>query len=264
MDQLSAVRARAAFAPLAPHYDTLTGGYVHDAVLDGLERLALAAGLSGRKVLDVACGTGQSFLPLLRRGYDVSGCDLSPEMLAVARRNAPPGVVLFQADVRRLPRVAAYDLVTCLDDALNYLLADADLDAALVSLAGALRPGGVLVFDLNTLASHRDAYGSAFTAEDADVFLCWHGLGLDADRPGEPGTAAVEIFQRVADDGWRREQTVHHQRHWGHDQVLAALERAGFAAVHAYGQHDGANFEREPDELAHNKIVYVARGRRTP
>lgn len=258
MDPLSTTAARAAYAPLAPHYDTFTGGHAHDAVLAGIERLARDSGLVGRRVLDVACGTGKSFRPLLSRGYEVTGCDLSPEMLAVASRNTPPEVALVRADMRRLPALGAFDLVTCLDDALNYLLTEEDLEAALASMAGALRPGGILVFDLNTLASHRESFTTAFTVEEADVFLCFHGLGLE-DAPGEPGTAAIEIFQREADGRWRRDQSVHHQRHWPLEQALGALERVGLTDVATYGQHDGANFEPIPDELEHNKIVYVAR-----
>jgi len=259
MDPLSGTRAAAAYAPLAPHYDALTRLYRHDVWLERLEALAVRAGLSGRRLLDVACGTGKSFLPLLRKGYEVSACDISPEMLAVARRNAPEDVRLFQADMRRLPEGESYDLVTCLDDALNYLLADADLHAALASMARVLRPGGVLVFDLNTLASHRDQYGSAFVVEEEDVFLCWHGLGREEERPGEPGTAALEIFQRGQGGTWTREQSVHHQRHWGRDTVLDALEQAGLGSVELYGQHLGARLEPGADELAHNKIVYLAR-----
>jgi len=259
MDATTARRARDAYAPLAPHYDTLTRRYRHEAWLERLEALALGAGLRGPRVLDVACGTGKSFLPLVRRGYDVTGCDVCPEMLAVARRNAPPEVELFPADMRRLPPGGDYDLVTCLDDALNYLLAEGDLDAALASMAGTLRPGGVLVFDVNSLAGHRDAYASAFVVEDEDVFLCWHGLGRDAERPGEPGTAAVEIFQRTEDGGWAREQSVHHQRHWGQEAVLGGLRRAGLATVGVHGQHQGLALDPVADELVHDKLIYVAR-----
>ena len=258
MDGMTARRALDAYAPLAPHYDTLTRRHRHELWLERLEALATAAGLSGRRVLDVACGTGKSFLPLLRRGYEVTGCDLSPEMLEVARRRAPAEVELFAADMRRLPP-GDYDLVTCLDDALNYLLADADLEAAVAAMAGSLRPGGVLVFDLNSLAAHRDAYGTAFVVEDEDVFLCWHGLGRDEDRPGEPGTAAVEIFQRAGDGSWTREQSVHHQRHWHREEALRALSRAGLVCAGVYGQHRGVRLEPVADELVHDKLIYLAR-----
>ena len=104
----------------APAYDILTADYRHDRWLAVLEALAREHGLSGHALLDVACGTGKSFLPLLARGYRVVGCDISPAMLALAAEKAPE-VQLVQADMRTLGRLGAFDLVTCLDDALNYL-----------------------------------------------------------------------------------------------------------------------------------------------
>src|SRR5688572_7361509 len=78
-----------AYERLAPAYDVLTADYRHDRWLAALEALAREHGLRGRRLLDVACGTGKSFLPLLDRGYDVAGCDLSPAMLARAAEKAP-------------------------------------------------------------------------------------------------------------------------------------------------------------------------------
>ena len=75
----------APYEALADVYDLLTDGYAHERWLGALERLARAHGLRGRRVLDVACGTGSSFLALLDAGYEVTACDLSP---AMARRAA--------------------------------------------------------------------------------------------------------------------------------------------------------------------------------
>src|SRR5580765_5868887 len=144
--------AAEAYAVLAPHYDVLTDAYEHEAWLLRLEALARSHGLAGRRVLDVACGTGKSVVPLLDRGYRIAACDISEEMLEVARRRVGARVDLFQADVRRLPDVGPFDLVTWLDDAVNYLLGDSDLDEAICSIARALAPRGLLIFDANTLA----------------------------------------------------------------------------------------------------------------
>ena len=143
--------AREAYEDLAPAYDLLTAEYPHDRWLAALLELAHAHGLHGHDVLDVACGTGKSFLPLLARGYRVVGCDISPAMLARAAAKAPEARLL-QADMRTLARLGAFDLVTCLDDALNYLLGPGDLVAALAGFRRNLEPHGVAIWDLNTLA----------------------------------------------------------------------------------------------------------------
>ncbi len=68
-----------AYAALAPHYDRFTAGYPYENWLAQIESRALACGLVGRRALDIGCGTGKSFAPLLARGYSVSACDLSAE-----------------------------------------------------------------------------------------------------------------------------------------------------------------------------------------
>ena len=96
--------------------------------------LAARHGWRGQTLLDLACGTGKSFLPFLRRGFDVTGCDSSSAMLAEAARKAPEAT-LVHADLRELTMLGRFDLVTCFDDSLNYLLDEDDLAAALRSVA---------------------------------------------------------------------------------------------------------------------------------
>ena len=145
--------ALAAYEELAPFYDELTAGYDYERWLSELERLALDHGLSGRRVLDVACGTGKSFLPLLARGYEVTACDLSPAMVALAGAKAPDAAAVLVADMRELPPLGEFDLVICLDDSLNYLIARQEMELAIGGMAANLAPAGLLAFDLNILGT---------------------------------------------------------------------------------------------------------------
>jgi SAM-dependent methyltransferase len=249
--------AREAYDDLAPDYDLLTAEYPYERWLAELEALARAHGLDGRDVLDVACGTGKSFLPLLQRGWRVVGCDISPAMLAVAAAKAP-AARLVHADMRALPALGEFDLVTCLDDALNYLLHERELAAALAGIRRNLQPRGIAIWDLNALAQYRASFARDRTTDRDGVFLAWRGETAPSLEPGGPAQATVEVFAPAGGGLWERRSSVHRQQHWPEPVVRAVANRAGLEILAVHGQHEGAVLEPEFDELVHNKAVYVA------
>jgi SAM-dependent methyltransferase len=249
--------AREAYEDLAPAYDLLTADYPHERWLAALLDLARSHGLRGRDVLDVACGTGKSFLPLVSRGYRVVGCDISPAMLALAAGKAP-GVRLLQADMRTLGRLGAFDLVTCLDDALNYLLGPSDLEAAFAGIRRNLAPRGIAIWDVNTLAMYRSAFANDRTTDRGGVFLAWRGETASALEPGGPAQATVEVFAPAGDGRWERRSSVHRQRHWPPARIRGLAARAGLRVLAVHGQHPGAVIEHKLDELVHSKAVFLA------
>jgi SAM-dependent methyltransferase len=254
----SAAAALSAYEALAPAYDELTAAYGHDRWLGALERLAVEHGLSGRCVLDVACGTGKSFVPLLERGYDVSACDLAPSMVAVARTRLPDPARAFVADMRALPASGEFDLVTCLDDAVNYLLEPHELEAALRSMGAALRPGGLLLFDTNTLLTYRTTFAGDAVSERGERLFCWRGQGDAEAEAGALHEAAVEVFTRVGDGTWRRVTSRHRQRHHPRGLIERSLARAGLVLRAVRGQSPGARLSRAAAEGRHTKLVFVA------
>jgi SAM-dependent methyltransferase len=249
--------AREAYDDLAPDYDLLTADYPYERWLAALEALARSHGLTGHDLLDVACGTGKSFLPLLAQGWRVAGCDISPAMLAVAAAKAPEAR-LVQADMRALPPLGEFDLVTCLDDALNYLLEEAELEAALAGIRSNLRPRGIAIWDLNTLAQYRASFARDRTTDRDGVFLAWRGETATSLEPGGPAQATVDVFAPAGAGLWQRRSSVHRQRHWPEPVVRAVAARAGLRIIAVHGQHEGAVLEPELDELVHSKAVYLA------
>jgi SAM-dependent methyltransferase len=259
--------AAEAYEALAPFYDELTREHDYDGWTGHLEKAALRFGVRGRTLLDAACGTGKSFLPFLARGYDVTACDISAEMVALAATKAP-AADLFVADVRALDPVGSFDLVTCLDDSVNYLTEDGDLDAALGSLAGNLAPDGVLVFDVNTLSTYRTTFARDVSLDGPDVFLVWRG-GCSGDEP--PGCLAELIIEAFGDTGYglyERVTSRHLQRHYPRPEVERALARAGLTAAGVFGQLPDGSLDDLADEDLHHKLVYfaqlVAKGGDTP
>ena len=249
--------AAEAYEDLAPYYDELTRHHDYEAWTTHLEDAAVRFGVRGRRLLDAACGTGKSFLPFLRRGYEVTACDISAEMVDRARAKAPRADI-FVADLRELEPVGSFDLVTCLDDSLNYLVADGDLDAALAALGANLAPEGVLVFDLNTLATYRTTFARDMALDGPDVFLVWRG-GCDGyEEPGCLAELVVEAFGADPSGLYERVTTRHTQRHHPRPEVERALARAGLAPVGVFGQLPDGSLDVLADEHVHHKLVYLA------
>jgi SAM-dependent methyltransferase len=249
-----------AYDGLAPHYDEFTAGYAYDRWLDALEALATEHGLSGRRLLDVACGTGKSFLPMVERGYQVTACDLSPGMVTRAREKAPPGEAeVLVADMRALPVLGEFDLVTCLDDAINYVTTPGEVRATLEGFARNLRPGGLAVFDANTLATYRTSFARDAALDRDGAFFCWRGEAAADAGPGATASAWIEVFVDEGDGCWRRSRTRHVQRHHPRGEVERAVAAAELELLAVRGQATGARIEPEPDEERHSKVVYVVR-----
>ena len=107
----------------------------------------------GRRMIDLACGTGTLALMQVELGYEVLGIDASPAMLEQARQKAAAarvGLELMQADMRTFVVREPVDLVTCFYDTLNYLLTEAELLACFRAIRAALVPGGMCYFDMAT------------------------------------------------------------------------------------------------------------------
>ena len=242
---------------LAPFYDELTREHDYDGWTWHLEQTALTYGVRGRRLLDAACGTGKSFMPFLERGYTVTGCDISPEMLAVARAKAP-WAELFTADVRELPHVGEFDLITCLDDAVNYLTGDDDLEPAFGSFARNLAEDGVLVFDLNTVSAYRTMWARDETLECPELFLAWRGQVGEDFEPGALAELTIEAFSETSAGVYERVSSHHVERHHPRAAVERALESAGLAAVGVFGQLPDGSLDVLADEDLHHKLVYFA------
>lgn len=257
MDQLSRVSdaTERSYEATAPFYDQLTAHHDYERWLPRLVLVARRYGLTGRRLLDVACGTGKSFLPLLRAGWSVTGCDLSAGMLRRARSKARGQASLHVADMRQLPRLGDFDLVWSIDDAINYLLTPSELEGAFAGLARNLASGGRVLFDTNTLLTYQTFYSQTEVRDRGNCRLIWRGHG-----GARPGSQIAATFEAVPVYGASRPRlkATHRQRHFRPDEVIAALDQAGLECLAVLGQGlDG--YPREPlDERLHTKAIYVA------
>lgn len=249
--------AEESYEALAAVYDDFTAHHDYELWLGNLLPKLRRHGLSGRRLLDVGCGTGKSFLPMLERGWEVTACDISPSMLELARAKAGAAVRLSVADMRELPAFGEFDLVWCLDDAVNYLLDGEELEAALSGMRANMAPSGLLMFDVNCLQAYRTFFAEEQIVERGGRRLIWRGQGSGDAEPGALAEARFEI--EPAGGGGEVETHFHRQRHFPEAEVLGALERAGLECLDVYGHGFDAVPKQPVEELVHSKAVYMAR-----
>jgi ubiquinone/menaquinone biosynthesis C-methylase UbiE len=129
------------YLQLYPHRDD-------DDAREALKLVESVVQLSGRRVLDLACGPGRHAVQLLERGARVTGLDLSAPLLQRARERLHHSVQLVRGDMRRLPFAdQSFDVVVNLFTSFGYFQEEAQDLAVLGEAARTLVPGGTLVLD---------------------------------------------------------------------------------------------------------------------
>lgn len=182
-------------------------------------------------ILEVACGTGRLMAILESEGYVVTGVDLSPEMLALAMPRVKGKLV--QLDMRAMGFSDEFDAVLCLGSSFTYMSTDADVIKALRGFHGALRPGGILVFD-NFDAErfdpekYRDWRENIYRVDG--VMITRRSKNRDWDPESYRWVAEWEyiiekdgLTKRVTDSGFLRAFT--------YDQLQSLLAETGFDVV---------------------------------
>jgi SAM-dependent methyltransferase len=252
--------AEIAYEAIAPVYDDFTAHHDYELWLGGLLPELERHGLRGDRLLDVACGTGKSFIPMLQRGWKVTACDISAEMVELARGKVGDDVDLSVADMRELPAFGQFDLVWCLDDAINYLLDGEELERALSGMRRNLGPEGLLMFDVNALQVYRTFFAEEVVVEKDGRRLVWKGRSTPDATAGGTYESSFEVLGTEDEGGPLIAPELHRQHHFPEAEILAALASCGYECLEVFGHGEDAVLEQPFDDLAHHKAVYIARG----
>lgn len=263
MEQMTTERqhprwAEIAYEAIAPVYDDFTHHHDYDLWIGNIWPKIEAHGIRGKRLLDVACGTGKSFIPMLAKGWEVTACDISPAMVEIARGKVGDDAALTVADMRELPRFGEFDLVWCLDDAVNYLLGTEELEQALRGMRANMAPRALLVFDVNTISSYRTFFAEEVVVEREGRRLIWRGRASPDQEEGTISEASFEVEPLPGSGAAPIAPELHRERHFPEAEVRAALAAAGLECLDVWGHADDAIPEQPLDEIRHSKAVYIA------
>jgi len=209
-----------------------------------LEELSLPPGAA---LLDVGCGTGRHSIELARRGYSVTGLDLSSEMLAraaQAAKSAGVRVKLIQADATRFSLPAKYDAAVCLCEGAFGLLGQSDDPIAqplsiLCNISRSLKPEArAMLTVLNAAAMLRKYTNRDVTEGRFDPF----SMVESSEHPPREGLSPVALRERA----------------FVPTELVLLFRLAGMAVLNMWGGTAG-NWGRRTLDLDEIEIMIVAR-----
>lgn len=218
---------------LAFIHDAGFGGFA-SAAAPGILAILRQHGIRTGRVVDLGCGSGIWARALLEAGYDVHGVDSSAAMIALARRRAPGGT--FRTGSLWSAPVPACDAVTAIGESLNYRAREGNgraiRDRLFRRIRGALRPGGLFVFDLVEKGGMTGSTPRAGGRMGRD----WAVLVRSTEK-GDRLRRDITSF-RKSGQNYRRRDEIHELQLYDRVALAAQLRRAGFTvrAPRGYGE----------------------------
>ncbi len=223
------------YTAFASVYDRLMSDVDYPAWAAFYRDLLCHLGIAQGTVCECACGTGSLTLPLAKT-YDMIGVDQSCDMLSVAMdkaRRAGLPIPFIQMDMQKLALHRPVDGVLCTCDGVNYLPNEQAVAAFFRAAYQALRPGGVLIFDVSTPYKLKTLLGNRLLYEDADdITYLWKNKYTE---DGCRVALSLSIFQREADGRYRR--VLEEQTQYGYEQGVLErlLQETGFTGIAVCG-----------------------------
>ncbi|MBY6035410.1 class I SAM-dependent methyltransferase [Fictibacillus nanhaiensis] len=209
-----------------------------------------------KRFLDIGCGTGSLPILLAKEGFDVTGVDLSSDMLTVAKEKADQEKVqlsLFQQDMRELEGLGKYDCVTILCDSINYITTEEDVKRTFLSAKNHLETNGLLLFDVHSIHKIKNVFtGQTFGSNEEQLSYIWQCFEGELQNSVEH---ELSFFVQTG-ELYERYDEVHIQRTFPVDDYVIWLNECNFDVIDIT-----ADFLPESPHPFSERILFAAKMR---
>ena len=244
-----------AYTNFAEVYDLFMDNIPYEDWCSYVTGLLKGHGVKDGLVLDLGCGTGSLTELLADAGYDMIGVDNSEDMLQIAmdkRAESGKDILYLLQDMREFELYGTVKAVLSICDCINYILEYKDLVEVFRLVNNYLDPGGVFIFDLNTVYKYESVMGDTTIAEDREeCSFIWDNF---YDEDTKINEYDLSLFIREEEDLYRKYMETHYQRAYTIDEIKKALKEAGLEFIQAYDA-----FTREPVKDTSERIYLIAR-----
>lgn len=248
-----------AYSGFAGIYDVFMDNVPYEIWSSYIIRLLKRYGINDGILLDLGCGTGKMTRLLAKAGYDMIGVDSSAEMLAVAmdaenglKTGTRPDILYLNQDMREFELYGTVKAVISVCDSMNYITEEEDLLAVFSLVSNYLDPGGIFLFDLNTLYKYREILGETTICENREEgSFIWENYYDEETRINEYD---MTFFVKEEDGRYRKYQETHYQRGYDIEIVKNLIRKSGLEFIACYGE----TMDLSPEENA-ERVYIIAR-----
>lgn len=244
------MKNKAYTSSFASIYDDVMGTVPYQVWYDYLKEILDYYQLEARKVLDLACGTGNMSLLFARDNYQVTGVDRSSGMLEVAKQKAREEeleINFIEADLCSFQLEEKFDLAISLFDSLNYILQLEDLKKVFMNVFDSLRDGGIFIFDVNTLSRLMSIEPGTTILNGEDYTCIWEDIVNEEKKLWQ---VKLKIYHK--DTGEYHEE-FHQEKGYKIADLKGALKEAEFEDIAVFNAY---TFTEATDN--DNRIYFVA------
>ena len=199
--------------------------------------------------LDIGCGGGWFTRAFQRAGYQMTGLDVSAQMLDYAQQTALKEGVRGEyilGDITKFKSPKKFDFATAINDCINYI-PKAKLDVAFKNVRGLLAKGGIFLFDISSERKFKEKIANTVSVDDRDDVTY-----MSFNKEEEDGvTMEVTLFSRQKDGSYQRLDELHRQYRYSEEEITSSLQKSGFTLLGVEG-HLGE------DKQNSDRILFIA------
>ncbi|MBR5140346.1 MAG: class I SAM-dependent methyltransferase [Clostridia bacterium] len=238
---------------LAPVYDAINKDVDYVRWADFIEKIiSQNRGFQEENlILDLGCGTGKMTLELASRGYDMTGVDISSEMLDIARCEADErgltNILWLNQDMREFELYGTVGVtVSCLD-CMNHLTSTGDFKKCLSLVHNYLVPDGLFIFDINGKGKFEKIYADNSYVMENDGSMCiWQNFYNEKNKICN---FYITLFAENSDGSYERYDEVQKEKMYTLRNVKQMLSACGFEFIGAYSDFEFAEARDENERI---------------
>lgn len=236
-----------AYTIFAEVYDNFMSDIPYMKWADQITEYLTENRLVDNPILDLGCGTGNFTVLMADKGYQMTGLDVSSDMLKTAinkTRKAGHKITYSLQDMRNFQMTSTFPVVISVCDSMNYLEDFFDLKSTLECVFETLEPGGIFIFDLKTEAFFQKLGNQIFTDENEAGYYIWEN---DYDESRRNNNYYLTFFIKNFKGLYRKQEETHLQHAFRDDEIHLAAEETGFTVKYMLGMDfkSAADFHAE-------------------